>query len=88
MRPVRSATLALTLSLCMLAPVYAQSPLEQVQGEANKDTGPRTVPGRIIPVPTDTVSPELAADIAKPYRALAWNSATGHVGNTLDRAHG
>ncbi|MDB5400413.1 MAG: acetyl-hydrolase [Rhodopila sp.] len=74
MRPVRSATLALALSLCTLAPAYAQSPLEQVEGDANKGTGPRTVPGRIIPVPTATVSPELAATIAKPYRALAWNA--------------
>jgi acetyl esterase/lipase len=48
--------------------------LAHAEGEANSKPGARTVPGRVIPVPTATVSPGLAADIAKPYRAPAWNA--------------
>jgi epsilon-lactone hydrolase len=69
-----SVTLALALSSAVLAPSYAQSPLEHIQNEANNKPGPRTVPGRVIPVPTATVSPELATAIAQPYRAPAWNA--------------
>jgi epsilon-lactone hydrolase len=71
---VCSATLALALSLSVLVPAFAQSPLERVRDEANNKPGPRTVPGRVIPVPTATVSPELAVAIAKPYRTPAWNA--------------
>ena len=46
--------------------------LGQSQSAANSAAGPRTVPGRVIPVPTD-VSPELQAAIAAPYRAPYWN---------------
>jgi epsilon-lactone hydrolase len=52
------------------APVFAQ--LEPIQSAANSKPGPRTVPGRAIPVPTD-VSPELQRVIAAPYRSPTWN---------------
>jgi monoterpene epsilon-lactone hydrolase len=74
MRVAGSVTLALALSLAVLAPSHAQSPLEHVQNEVNDKPGPRTVPRRVIPVPTATVSPELAAAIALPYRTPAWNA--------------
>jgi acetyl esterase/lipase len=45
--------------------------LQPIQSAANANPGPRTVPRRVIPVPTD-VSPELQTAIAAPYRA-AWN---------------
>ena len=73
MRSLRFASLALALSLYAVAPAPAES-LQQTEADANKDPGPRVVPGRAIPVPTDTVSPGLATDIAKPYRAPAWNA--------------
>jgi acetyl esterase/lipase len=47
--------------------------LEASQSAANAQPGPRTVPGRSIPVPS-TASPELQANIAAPYRAPAWNA--------------
>jgi len=47
--------------------------VEAQQNAANAQPGPRTVPGRSIPVP-DTASPELRADIAAPYRVPAWNA--------------
>jgi acetyl esterase/lipase len=47
--------------------------LEASQGAANAKPGPRTVPGRAIPVP-DTVSPTLQTIIAAPYRVPAWNA--------------
>ncbi|HTT05320.1 MAG TPA: alpha/beta hydrolase [Steroidobacteraceae bacterium] len=40
--------------------------LAQSQAAANSHVGPRSVPGRVIPVPTD-VSPELQTAIAAPY---------------------
>ncbi|MBV8342093.1 MAG: alpha/beta hydrolase, partial [Gammaproteobacteria bacterium] len=46
--------------------------LEPSQEAANSKPGPRTVPGRAIPVPTD-VSPELQRVIAAPYRSPTWN---------------
>jgi len=45
------------------APAFAT--LEAAQNAANAQKGPRTVPGRSIPVP-DTVSPEVQALIAAP----------------------
>ena len=54
------------------APTFAT--LEATQNAANAQKGPRTVPGRSIPVP-DTVSPEVQALIAAPYRVPA---LTGH----------
>jgi len=47
--------------------------LEAAQNAANAKPGPRSVPGRSIPVP-GTVSPELQASIAAPYRLPAWNA--------------
>lgn len=47
--------------------------VEAQQNAANAQPGPRTVPGRSIPVP-DTVSPELRADVAAPYRVPNWNA--------------
>jgi epsilon-lactone hydrolase len=47
--------------------------LEAQQNAANDKAGPRTVPGRAIPVP-GTASPQLQATIAAPYRAPAWNA--------------
>jgi len=52
------------------APDFAQ--LEPILSAANSKPGPRTVPGRAIPVPAD-VSPELQSVIAAPYRSPAWN---------------
>jgi monoterpene epsilon-lactone hydrolase len=47
--------------------------LEAIQSTVNAKPGPRTVPGRSIPVP-NTASPELQAAIAAPYRAPAWDA--------------
>lgn len=47
--------------------------LAAVLGSDNAKPGPRTVPGRILPVPT-TPSPALRAQIAAPYRVPAWNA--------------
>src|SRR5215471_10933079 len=47
--------------------------LEAAENAANAKPGPRTVPGRAIPVP-GTASPELQATIAAPYRIPAWNA--------------
>jgi acetyl esterase/lipase len=51
----------------------AFSTLEATQNAANAQKGPRTVPGRSIPVPA-TVSPEVQALIAAPYRVPAWDA--------------
>jgi monoterpene epsilon-lactone hydrolase len=81
-----SVVLSLILTASLAAPVLAQpSPshaipvnpefatLEATQNVANGQPGPRVVPGRSIPVP-DTVSPELQAKIAAPYRLPAWDA--------------
>src|SRR5882672_1014258 len=47
--------------------------LEAQENAANSKEGPRTVPGRVIPVP-DTASPQLQAAIAGPYRVPNWNA--------------
>ena len=47
--------------------------LEASQGIANAQPGPRTVPGRVIPVTLD-VSPAAQALVAAPYRVPAWNA--------------
>jgi len=47
--------------------------LEAAENAANAEPGPRTVPGRSIPVP-NTASPELQATIAAPYRVPNWNA--------------
>ena len=55
----------------MLGNDYAA--LAAVLGADNGQPGPRTVPGRVIPVPT-TVSPQFETQVAAPYRAPAWNA--------------
>jgi len=47
--------------------------MEAQENAANGKAGPRTVPGRAIPVP-DTVSRQLRAAIAAPYRVPAWDA--------------
>jgi monoterpene epsilon-lactone hydrolase len=47
--------------------------LEAQENAANSKAGPRTVPGRVIPVP-GTVSPQLQAAIAAPFRTPNWNA--------------
>ncbi|WP_407068150.1 alpha/beta hydrolase [Methylobacterium crusticola] len=59
------------------APDFAR--LEAAQNAANDKAGPRSVPGRRIPVP-GTVSPEFQATIAAPYRVPAWNANPGSAG--------
>jgi acetyl esterase/lipase len=54
-------------------PVLDFAALEASQNAANSRPGPRTVPGRSIPVP-HTASPELQAAIAVPYRVPNWNA--------------
>jgi epsilon-lactone hydrolase len=76
-----SLVLTATLASPMMAQVAARqaepdsgfATIEARQNAANAQAGPRTVPGRNIPVP-DTVSPELRADIAAPYRLPNWNA--------------
>ncbi|MBV8322951.1 MAG: alpha/beta hydrolase, partial [Hyphomicrobiales bacterium] len=75
-------TLAMTSPFALSFPAWAQpsdpasvadfAQLEPVEAAANSKPGPRTVPGRAIPVPAD-VSPELQSVIAAPYRSPAWN---------------
>ncbi|MBE7245724.1 MAG: alpha/beta hydrolase [Actinomycetospora chiangmaiensis] len=43
-------------------------------GAKNDKPGPRTVPGREIPVPDATVSEALAKQVSAPYRSPAWNA--------------
>jgi acetyl esterase/lipase len=47
--------------------------IEATQNAANKQPGPRFVPGRSIPVPS-TVSPSLQTTITAPYRIPAWDA--------------
>ena len=49
------------------------SALSAVLGADNAVAGPRTVPGRVIPVPT-TISPQFKAQVSAPYRAPDWNA--------------
>jgi epsilon-lactone hydrolase len=49
------------------------SAVEAQENAANSKAGPRVVPGRAIPVP-GTVSPQLQATIAAPYRIPAWDA--------------
>lgn len=86
MRDLRSRTVSLTVSL-VAAAAFASAAAAQVtapadagfaaveaqQNAANAKPGPRTVPGRVIPVP-GTVSPQFQASIANPYRSPAWDA--------------
>ena len=76
-----SLVLTATLAPSMMAQIAARqaepdsdfATIEAQQNATNAQAGPRTVPGRSIPLP-DTVSPELRADIAAPYRLPNWNA--------------
>jgi acetyl esterase/lipase len=71
---------ALALAACSPQPAPGASAptgsdfasLESTQNAANNKPGPRTVPGRVIPVPDD-VSPQLQAAIGAGYRMPAWD---------------
>src|ERR1700738_2343655 len=77
----RSALIASAFALALALPTFAQqaaptpdfASLEAAQTAANAKAGPRTVPGRSIPVPS-TASPQLQAMIAGPYRVPGWNA--------------
>jgi len=74
-------SLALVALTVLAGPALAQpaprdpdfGKLEGEMGAANAKPGPRTVPGREIPVP-GTVSETFRAAVAAPYRAPAWNA--------------
>ncbi len=55
------------------APSHGFSRLEAVMGANNAVAGPRTVPGRVIPVPP-TVSPQFRDQVAAPYRTPDWDA--------------
>ncbi|MCJ2015773.1 alpha/beta hydrolase [Methylobacterium sp. J-076] len=72
------AVLALTTApaLAQPAPAAAEAqsaPLGPEMAKANAKPGPRTVPGREIPVPA-TVSDAFRPQVAAPYRSPAWNA--------------
>ena len=76
----RPVILSLIVAVLSAAPAAAQTTaplsfetMEALQNAANGKAGPRTVPGRSIPVP-DTASPALQASIAGPYRVPNWNA--------------
>ena len=70
--PVSQAPLSpISNDAMMLGNDYAA--LATVLGQDNARPGPRTVPGRVIPVPT-TVSPQFETQVAAPYRAPDWNA--------------
>jgi epsilon-lactone hydrolase len=54
-------------------PTASFATLEAAENAANAQPGPRNVPARSIPVP-GTVSPEVLALIAAPYRVPAWDA--------------
>ncbi len=66
--------LASAASAQVAAPADAElAALQAQESAANSKAGPRTVPGRAIPVP-GTVSPQLQAMIAAPFRIPSWNA--------------
>jgi epsilon-lactone hydrolase len=82
MRLQRSMMVSAIATVVLTSPAPAQvapsadagfAALEAQASAANGKPGPRTVPGRVIPVP-GTASPQLQATIASPYRAPAWNA--------------
>jgi len=80
---VKQTLHALALLSLTAAPAWAQPApaavdpgmpsLEREMEAANAKPGPRTVPGREIPVPS-TVSEAFRSQVAGPYRAPAWNA--------------
>ena len=85
MKIVRLSIIPLALTAVLTLPALAQdaagmrnrvddfATLEAAQSAANAKPGPRTVPGRSIPVP-DTASPRLQTAIAAPYRIPSWSA--------------
>ena len=77
-RTRRSMLIACTFTLALVLPAVAQqipsdsAGLEAAQSAANAKPGPRTVPGRVLPLPP-TASPQLQAIIAAPYPPT-WNA--------------
>jgi acetyl esterase/lipase len=80
-----SGVISIGLTVALVSPATTQdaagqrtavsdfASLEPTQNSANAKPGPRSVPGRNIPVP-NTASTELQATIAAPYRVPAWNA--------------
>ncbi len=80
MMPIlRSAVVVSAFTAVLVLPAIAQevpsdfAKLEAAENAANAKPGPRTVPGRAIPVPS-SASPQLQAMIAAPYRVPNWNA--------------
>jgi acetyl esterase/lipase len=75
----RSLLIGSVVTFALVLPAIAQeaapsfATLEAAQSAANAKPGPRTVPGRAIPVPS-TASPQLQAMITAPYRVPGWNA--------------
>jgi epsilon-lactone hydrolase len=71
------AAIAALTAVVSVRPALALEPdfatIEAQENAANGKPGPRTVPGRAIPVP-GTVSPQLQSTIAAPYRIPAWDA--------------
>src|SRR5258708_33264130 len=80
-----SAVIPFALTAALALPALAQyaggqrapapdfATLEAAQSAANAKPGPRTLPGRSIPVP-DTASAQFQAVIAAPYRNPSWSA--------------
>ncbi len=73
---MRLIALAAAVAVAFAGQALAETALDAAQEAANSKPGPRTVPGREIPVPS-TVSPEMAVLVANPYRPLTWNANPG-----------
>jgi len=83
MRVTRHPAMIFAVVAALVSPAAAQvaatkadqdfATMEAQENAANAKAGPRTVPGRVIPVP-DTVSPEMQAQIAAPFRVPNWNA--------------
>jgi monoterpene epsilon-lactone hydrolase len=71
------AAIAAFTAIASVRPALSLDPdfaaIEAQENAANSKPGPRVVPGRAIPVP-GTVSPQLQATIAAPYRIPAWDA--------------
>jgi monoterpene epsilon-lactone hydrolase len=69
--PARRGVLAYAVAAAFSPPLHAQpvgyDELAAIQAAANARAGARTVPARVIPVPTDGVSPEAQKLIGNPY---------------------
>jgi len=76
----RSMMVSLVAATALASAASAQAPpdagfaaVEAQQNAANAKAGPRTVPGRVVPVP-ETASREMQALIAGPYRVPSWDA--------------